>query len=362
MSEEQKKVFDPALLMEGVDDADWGSAVESTAGGDFQVPEAGIALAVVSGYVDLGKHTVKSGQGKGKVRDEARLFIDLFDPSEDGTPVYNRTITEDGETFIAGTPFGSISLTRSANTKSKMTKLLGAIAKAAGVEPVNGVVFPHHLFGKPFLMEVFHNEGKDKQGNVKTYANITDANGNFNIKEPYAQDRVGRPIKDQPLTLPEDARIAHRLFLWEACNMTQWHTLFIEGTREVEEDGKKKEVSKNWMQDTIREAHNFQGSRIAALLMNNGKSTSSVTSKKAAPAPKVAAKAEDAEVEAPKSDFDAELAVANIETQLGALGGMVAAGFDVSANIKAVEALIAELEANGGDVSEFDAAVAKLKG
>ena len=362
MSEEQKKVFDPSLLTEGVDDGDWGSAVESTAGGDFSLPAAGIALAVVSGYVDLGKQTVKSGQGKGKVRDEARLFIDLFDPSEDGEPVYNRTVDENGEQVIMGTPFGSLSLTRSANTKSTMTKLLGAIAKAAGVEAQNGVVYPHHLFGKPFLMEVFHNEGKDKQGNTKTYANIKDANGNFNIKAPFAQDSVGRALKDKPLTLPDNHRVSYRLFLWEACNMTQWHSLFIDGTREVEEDGKKKEVSKNWMQETIRGAHNFQGSRIAALLMNNGKSSAAVTTKKAAAKPKVEAPAEDEAPEQSNPDFDVDLAVANVETQLGALQGMVAAGFDVTANIVAVEKLVAELESNGADVSEFKATLAKMKG
>jgi len=44
-----------------------------------------------------------------------------------------------------------------------------------------------------------------------------------------------------------------------------WESIFIEGEREVEKDGKKEMLSKNWIQETVMENIEWEGSVTQAL-------------------------------------------------------------------------------------------------
>ena len=124
------------------------------------------------------------------------------------------------------------------------------------------------LLGKPFLGEIFHNvvgEGDKK----KTYANL-DQDGAYSLKAPIQVDALTNSSVPIPVA---EVHGDIRAFLWENPSIADedlvemWNSIFIEGTREVE-DPKTKEktkVSKNWIQEAIMKNIEWEGSRTQAL-------------------------------------------------------------------------------------------------
>lgn len=132
----------------------------------------------------------------------------------------------------------------------------------AGRDDINHI---SQMLGDGFKVTVVHNKSEK---NGKIYANIQDADGNFLIAQPVknVENDEGEVIDVKKLKVPEPLSDI-RLFIWDMPTQEMWDSLFIDGEREVTgEDGKNKTVSKNWMQNLILGATNFEGSPIQTLL------------------------------------------------------------------------------------------------
>ena len=125
------------------------------------------------------------------------------------------------------------------------------------------------LINKPFKVEIVHNKSEDGK---RTYVNakLGEATPAFAAKSS------GKPDYTKPFTAPANASVHTapiKFFLFDKPSLVQWSSLFIEGTRMVkDESGKEIEKSKNWLQETIKDADNFEGSPLEAILLNAGSS------------------------------------------------------------------------------------------
>ena len=136
------------------------SVLESTEGsGKRQVPE-GTAIAVVTGYIELGRQANK----KGTIKNVASLEVELFDiEGEDGEPKYTRTIkVKDEAGKESDKTIGSRCSHRlgniSRNELSHFRKNFDVLFKACQLE---GVKSPIRLLGHKFLVDVLHNKSDD---------------------------------------------------------------------------------------------------------------------------------------------------------------------------------------------------------
>ena len=100
------------------------------------------------------------------------------------------------------------------------------------------------LLGRTFMGKVEHKE-KDS----KIYSNLV--HGGFSA--------LVDPISKKPYDVPELPDNVWGMFLWEAPTIEDWNALYIGGTTD---DGK----SKNYVQDAILSAVDYQGSALSALL------------------------------------------------------------------------------------------------
>jgi hypothetical protein len=117
------------------------------------------------------------------------------------------------------------------------------------------------MLGEAFLITIYHSKSETTG---KTYANIWNKD-DIGIQPPFTVDAITKQKKTY--AIPE-ATQPLRLFLWNNPTKATWDSLFIDGTREVEdkETKKKKTVSKNWMQEDIMAATNFKGSPLDTFL------------------------------------------------------------------------------------------------
>lgn len=324
------------LLLQDADDSAWLLHMQGTQGDSFAPPPAGMALAVISEYVDLGKHPDRHG----KVKDKSMITLTLFETNPAKPKGYSETLQdEEGNTYTRGSLLRVNLPTRSANPRSRYAKLVRRIAEAVGVEPKDDVIRIIDLLGKPFAVRVYHNEvtvGEEK----KIYANIEKDGGEMQIVQPYALDEDGEPNLDKPLKVPADAQITYRLFMWESASLTHWNSLFIEGTRErKDEKGETKEVSKNWMQEEIRKASNFIGSPIEGLLIASGSSSAKTPKSEKVKVEKDTAADEDTVKETKKK----EVLVAEIGAIQSSITLLKESGMDASTLEEQLEKMKAEL-------------------
>lgn len=166
----------------------------------------------------------------------------------------------------------SLTINKSASPKGDFNKLLTAMAY--GRENIKHMA---SMLGESFILDPVHNKGgKD---NKVTYVNLR-----LNNDSPW---RVSAPLQHDPVsgntkkyTAPPGSG-EEQLFLWERPTTAQWDSLYIPGEREVfvyeeqkQEDGtvkrvktdKKEKKTKNYLQELITGADNFEGSPIDALL------------------------------------------------------------------------------------------------
>ena len=228
-------------------------------GGKIEIPE-GVALAVCTGYVEMGMHTNKNGDSK----PTAKLFFELFDV-DDSTTNYTRVITKDGVQQTVGSPITHNMSNISRNEKAKYRLDVDALLKATGQE---GETSPLKLLGKTVMIPVVHN--KDKTDPKKFYVNLEVTQ----CKAPFACNAVGQSDMSKPLSIPVDPMtLPIKMFVFKAPSPTMWQTIFIDGSYEIEDkDGKKTEKSKNWLQETIKKADNFSGSAVESMLIQQGNS------------------------------------------------------------------------------------------
>tara|TARA_R110002020_G_scaffold225658_1_gene435745 strand:- start:1016 stop:1807 length:792 start_codon:yes stop_codon:yes gene_type:complete len=210
-----------------------------------ELPKAGIALMRFIGYIETGRHEPRNPQHKPALK--TQLIFELSTPKH--------LIEMEGKKVPQKF---TLRLNKGLTAKSGYKKVFNMMNKALG----GGHTHFFQMLGKPLLGEIFHNtsgEGDKKQ----TYANLDDA-GAFSFKKPVSVDAL--TDVETPIQIMEQINPSQG-FLWENESISDedyvsmWESLFIEGT--YEKDGK--DVSKNWIQESIQENMEWEGSTLQAL-------------------------------------------------------------------------------------------------
>lgn len=220
------------------------------------IPE-GPTLGRLINYVEYGMTEMRLQQGEKEPKKKrvAQFVFELVGAKN------TREIEKDDGTKV--TIFDKIKvfdLPVSTNEKSNYKKLFDAMA--AGNTDIGSFLA---MIGQPFLMNVIHSKSEDGK---KTYFNIRDKNG----------WKIGAAVKVDALAGTSEAYKVgpgsgeQRAFVWDAPSQIQWDSIFIDGTYEaaVWKDGKKTDEtetkSKNWMQERIMSALDWDASPMAAFL------------------------------------------------------------------------------------------------
>lgn len=227
-----------------------------TGGGEFTPPPAGTTVGRLVDYIEVGLQ--KSRPYKGKEKPPANKVYVTFELLG---KAYVKEIEVDGKKKEIADRI-TVPLTLSLHEKSSFKKLFKKMVY--GRQDIEHMA---QMLGEAFKITVVHNtvgEGNEK----KVYANITDEDGNFLVGAPVKQevDDEGNVIGTKKLAV-RDSISAERMFVWDEPTDETWASIFIDGDKEItDKDGKKKTVSKNWIQNMITSALNFEGSPIQAFL------------------------------------------------------------------------------------------------
>lgn len=230
-------------------------------GFDFVPPPEGKAAARFVGYVEIGKRPQGDYNGKPKSDCmEAYLFFELMGKK------YQQTFGE-GDNAVTRQHVLREKVQVKSGERANFVKLLKKMAYGR-----DGITHMALMLGEAFLLQIVHNtvgEGSDK----KTYANIRTKDDGWLVGAPMYdanKDPLGDPDM-QPITVPEPNEPI-KLLLWDDPTKEQWDSIFIDGTRTVkDEKGNEKEVSKNWLQESIqKDATDFEGSALQNLLLSIG--------------------------------------------------------------------------------------------
>lgn len=227
-----------------------------TGGGDFTPPPAGTTVGRFVDYIEVGLQ--KSRPYKGKDKPPASKVYVTFELLG---KAYVKEIESEGKKRTVADRI-TVPLSMSLHEKSSFKKLFKKMLYGR-----QGIDHMAQMLGEAFKITVVHNESGEGD-KKKIYANITDEDGNFLISSPVKQetDDEGNVIGTKKLAVPE-AISNERLFLWDEPTDETWESIFIDGEKEItDEKGKKKTVSKNWIQNMITSALNFEGSPIQAFL------------------------------------------------------------------------------------------------
>lgn len=229
---------------------------QSGGGGGYVPPEAGVCLATLVGYIEIGKHLDKSPIYGDKIKEKVQLVFELAggkNPpkvNEDGTKTPQRiTITE----------------TLSLNEKANFFKLFRKLNYNGEAKHMS------QLLGKHWLVTVVRTE-KGEGDDKRIYANLRNDDG-YTFRPPVRIE--GDPLdpdnsKEVPIAAPE--RLSDlRLFLWDFASKPMWDSIYIDGSYEEHRDEKTGKVirpakSKNVIQAKIQSALNWEGSTMQELL------------------------------------------------------------------------------------------------
>lgn len=225
---------------------------ETKAGGDFErnVPAAGVTMGRFIEYIELGFQPQRAFQGKAKPDAATARFTFEFLAKKN-----IREVEIEGEkrTFADRISF---ELPISLSEKSGFKKLFNAMRYGREVTHFA------QMLNDAFVFTIVHNE-VEKDGKKRVYANIKNDSG-WLIQAPVVVD----PVQGTETKVPVPPAMSDiKLFIWERPCKETWASLHISGTRTVkDEKGNEREVSKNWLQEKILEASNFQGSPLEELL------------------------------------------------------------------------------------------------
>lgn len=224
-----------------------------TGGGDFTPPPAGTTLARFVDYIEVGVQKQRAYKGKEKPP-AAKVYVTFELLGKN----YVKEIEVEGKKKTIADRI-TVPLTLSLHEKASFKKLFKKMLYGR-----QGIEHMSQMLGEGFKVTVTHNEVGEGD-NKKVYANITDDDGNFLVDGPFKRDDLeGTSVK---LKVP-DAISDERMFVWDEPTQETWDSIFIDGEKEVKDDktGKNKTVSKNWIQNMIIGAVNFEGSPIQAFL------------------------------------------------------------------------------------------------
>lgn len=218
-----------------------------------ELPKKGVAFLRLTGYVETGRHESKNPAHKPSIR--CLFFFELSHPKHlieiDGKKV--------PQTLI-------VRANKGATAKSGYKKMFKMMDSACGGGHTHFV----QMIGKPMLGEVFHNTSEDGK---TTYVNL-DNEGAWSFKRPVQVDAINDT--EDPVPIPE-MQSTPMVFLWENEGVSDdqiqqmWDSIYIDGVREVEdkETKEKREVSKNWIQETIMNNIEWEGSRTQGIVIEH---------------------------------------------------------------------------------------------
>lgn len=234
---------------------------EASGSGSKLLP-AGAYLGRVCEYIDLG---VQPQEFNGKAKDPApqiRIGVALFGPNAQGA---------DGSPYI----MRSSDITVYRNDKAGAFKAF----KAMNWKGDKNIKHFAQFLGQAFIFQV----------GVKTSKT---SNRQYNTLDLDKTTAAINPLDNSMYPVPELTDDLYRVLLWDFPTKEDWDALFIDGNRD---DGK----SKNFIQEKIMSALNFQGSPLQLLLAGAGINT--LPSAPAQPATPVAQPQAAAPVPAPSA-------------------------------------------------------------
>ncbi|QIG67203.1 hypothetical protein [Rhizobium phage RHEph15] len=248
---QQDLSLDDMMDMDGLEDQ-----TQEVSHGDFDNrPPEGVTVGRLISYIELGKHDGGSYQGKKKPdADKVRLEFELLGP--DNIIQFEK----DGVTKEFG-QIVAVTLKKSLSDKAGFKKLFKKLNY--GREDKGHMI---KMLGEAFIITVYHNKVQ-KDGKEVVYVNLH-KDGEWGISAPFQVDPITKQKKFydiRPQTQPL------RWFLWDRPQHSNWDALFIDGTRERKtKDAAGVEVveniSKNWLQEMILSAKNYNGSKLQQLL------------------------------------------------------------------------------------------------
>lgn len=248
-----------ALIATAVETED---QTEVHSGGDFEYtpPAPGKTPMRFVGYIELGKRAQTFKGEKKPDADEVRMIFELF-----GKDRVKDIEVEGGTKKVAERI--EFNITKKLTEKSKYVALFNAMR--AGRDDIKHMA---QMLGEAFMGEVFHYVKNKGTQNERVYANLYDDKNVYSVKAP----RVSVPVdplnpvefKDVDISKNVPAAIsAIKVFFWNNPTPETWDSLFIDGHKETKNaDGTVTQVSKNWLQEYIMSATNYQNSPLAMML------------------------------------------------------------------------------------------------
>lgn len=227
---------------------------EVVQGGDFEYtpPPAGLTIGRLVEYIEMGKQKQKPFKGQAKPdADVVWIGFELLHPKKN---IHEIEVEGEGKKNVAD--FIRLKLTKKLGEKAKFKKLFNALQY--GRADMKHIA---QMLGNAYKIEVYHNE-TEVEGQKRIYVNL-DKDGAYGITAPFVVDPLTEERKDIPV--PANIRPL-RIFLWDFPNKETWDSLFIDGTRTIKVDGKDVEQSKNYIQEMIKNATNYQGSALHQML------------------------------------------------------------------------------------------------
>ena len=212
-----------------------------------ELPKAGVALMRVIGYIEMGRHQPRNITYKPAIT--TQLVFELSSPKH--------LIEMDGKKVPQKF---TLRMNKGATSKSGYKKVFNMMNKALG----GGHTHFFQMFGKPLLGTIYHNDNGKEGAEKKIYANLDDA-GAYSFRSCETEDELTGEMKTIPVM---ELHNTLQGFCWENESFTDeeyvamWDGLFIDGTR-TDKDGK--EVSKNWIQESIQSNLEWEGSTLQAL-------------------------------------------------------------------------------------------------
>lgn len=232
----------------------------ATAGGadfEFVVCPAGKTVGRFIEYIELGKH-VELYEGKPKPAFEmVRVTFAVTSPK-----MIREVEGADGTKHKIEHRL-SITMPKKLNEKSKFYKLFQAMIYGR-----TEITHMAEMLGEAFTFNIVHNESGEGD-KKKTFANLYNKSV-WGISSPFAENPLTGEKQDLRDHIPQ-SQSELRIFLWNNPTEETWKSLFIDGEREQKDGaGNIQKISKNWLQETILSATDYQGSLLEQMLTGLG--------------------------------------------------------------------------------------------
>lgn len=231
-----------------------------TTGGDYEYtpPKVGKTVGRFIEYVELGNRVTYY---LGKPKPPAPLVRVTFELLNEKRGDIREIEVEGGKKKVADRI--TIEMPIKTNDKAKFYKIFKSMA--AGRENITHMA---EMLGEAFVLNIIHE--KDDKDPKKIYAKLYTQESGSQISAPRAEDPIAGTSVDISAHVPP-ALSPLRIFLWGNPTKECWDTLYIDGTREVkDEKGNVTQESKNWLQEKIISATDFEGSALQQMLAGLG--------------------------------------------------------------------------------------------